>query len=217
MPSLSNRCVPRERLVSPASLLLLVLLFVFFPSVVNRNLHFIFPSVEKIDETTFYSIARTDRSGAFVHDMLLAHAYAFTEGNVYGGTCMNPPGVGNKHPPQDTVRLLHDMGWLARSTTFCVSHPPQESRYCTRSDLPFPRRYSLHACLAVFISPTNHTRESYYSKDRRLFNRRSRTTWRREPVQKTKSVPTQQSLLAPYSTIYSSELFQCASHHLFGS
>lgn len=34
-----------------------------------------------------YSVARTDRSGAAIADMLLAHAYAFNNNMIYGGAC----------------------------------------------------------------------------------------------------------------------------------
>jgi hypothetical protein len=37
--------------------------------------------------TVFYSVARPDRSGAIVGDMLIAHAYAFSQNLTYGGAC----------------------------------------------------------------------------------------------------------------------------------
>jgi hypothetical protein len=39
------------------------------------------------DERVFYSIAKTDRSGAAVADMLLAHAYGFANKIRYAGAC----------------------------------------------------------------------------------------------------------------------------------
>lgn len=36
-----------------------------------------------------YHLARTDRSGAVIHDMLLAHAYAYKNNLTYGGACSN--------------------------------------------------------------------------------------------------------------------------------
>lgn len=37
--------------------------------------------------------ARTDRSGATIHDMLLAHAYAFRRNQTYGGACSEEPPI----------------------------------------------------------------------------------------------------------------------------
>lgn len=37
----------------------------------------------------FFHQARSDRSGAVIHDMLLAHAYAYQQNRTYGGACAN--------------------------------------------------------------------------------------------------------------------------------
>ena len=39
------------------------------------------------ETTVFFSVARLDRFGAFVHDMLMAHQYAFEHNATYGGAC----------------------------------------------------------------------------------------------------------------------------------
>ena len=55
----------------------------------------------------YYSVARTDRAGATIHDMLLAHAYSFHQGAVYGGACCSRgwPFV----PRRASVQLLRTM------------------------------------------------------------------------------------------------------------
>lgn len=52
---------------------------------------------------TYYSRSRRDRSGSTLHDMLLAHAYAFVHGANYGGACL-PRMIA--HWKGDAVRLL---------------------------------------------------------------------------------------------------------------
>jgi len=51
---------------------------------------------EKIINTIiFYSRERGDRDGATLHDMLMAHAYAFYSNATYGGACLRPDQNGN--------------------------------------------------------------------------------------------------------------------------
>ncbi|EEC44560.1 predicted protein [Phaeodactylum tricornutum CCAP 1055/1] len=42
---------------------------------------------EKANNLTYYSILRKDRSGAAIHDILVAHAYCSANGLRYGGAC----------------------------------------------------------------------------------------------------------------------------------
>lgn len=62
-------------------------------------------SVAENRTTIYYSVARVDRSGSAIHDMLLAQAYAYQQGGVYGGACL-------RWLPsrRDTVRLLRETG-----------------------------------------------------------------------------------------------------------
>ena len=58
------------------------------------------------DKTAFFSMCRGDRSGAAVHDMLMAHAYAFSRNQTYGGACIQRH---SKHHSAQ-VKLVKDMG-----------------------------------------------------------------------------------------------------------
>lgn len=57
---------------------------------------------------TVYSYVRGDRSGAAIQDMLMAHAYAFSKGQIYGGACQRrefPDHV--IQPRKDLLQVLH--------------------------------------------------------------------------------------------------------------
>ncbi|GKY92172.1 hypothetical protein MPSEU_000188500 [Mayamaea pseudoterrestris] len=56
--------------------------------------------------SSFYSKARSDRSGAAIADMLLAHAFAFAHGLTYGGAC------GDAHDQylNETLNLIKAIG-----------------------------------------------------------------------------------------------------------
>lgn len=55
----------------------------------------------------FYSIAKTDRAGAVVVDMLLAHAYGYANNMTYAGAC---PVQGSLPYQEDTKLLIHAVG-----------------------------------------------------------------------------------------------------------
>jgi hypothetical protein len=58
--------------------------------------------------TVLYHEARGDRSGATIHHMLLAHAYAFQNKYIYGGACFTDPGSGFYVPDHET--LIESLG-----------------------------------------------------------------------------------------------------------
>jgi hypothetical protein len=64
--------------------------------------------------TVLYHQARTDRSGAVIHDMLLAHAYAYQQNLTYGGACYSNsnrnttlPHITEHEIMIETLRLSH--------------------------------------------------------------------------------------------------------------
>ncbi|KAL3927564.1 MAG: hypothetical protein SGBAC_013037 [Bacillariaceae sp.] len=69
------------------------------------------PQIELLRPTagrTVYSYVRGDRSGAAIQDMLMAHAYAFSKGQRYGGACQRrefPDHV--IQPRKDLLQVLH--------------------------------------------------------------------------------------------------------------
>jgi hypothetical protein len=101
-----------------------VLFFVVLSILVNHSQRYYLPAMDKhvprvvTSTTTYYSTARLDRSGAVIHDMLLAHAYAYEQGGTYGGACLENIPV---YPNQDCVRLLRDLGWLSALPFSCPS------------------------------------------------------------------------------------------------
>lgn len=121
-----------------AILMLLALLMVLFLSVVNQSLGYYYTpqkrtatgygnttleasaaaAVQQQHKTHFYSIARLDQSGSVIHDMLLAHAYAYDQGGVYGGACLHYLPF---YPRRDCVRLLRDLQWDAALAFRCPS------------------------------------------------------------------------------------------------
>jgi hypothetical protein len=81
-------------------------------SVVTWILHWsvtsnFFSSENKHIVTKYYSVARVDGSGCAIHDMLLAQAYSFREGGVYGGACLR---LLPFYPWHATVKLLQETG-----------------------------------------------------------------------------------------------------------
>ena len=68
----------------------------FLPSMKDTDM-FALSDRENVTRTSYveprviYSRARKDRSGAVIHDMLLAHAYAFAQNHttIYGGACVS--------------------------------------------------------------------------------------------------------------------------------
>ena len=50
-------------------------------------------STSTATNTIYYSKARSDRSGAFIQDMLMAHAYTYHKNITYGGACITNAGV----------------------------------------------------------------------------------------------------------------------------
>jgi len=81
-------------------LLLLVAVFLFIalansPSSIStailpselEDVNVQYDDISSSNNTTIYSAYRFDRSGAAVHDMLMAHAYAFSINKTYGGAC----------------------------------------------------------------------------------------------------------------------------------
>jgi hypothetical protein len=64
-------------------------------------------SAENQHVSTYYSVARVDRSGSAIHDMMLAQAYSFREGGVYGGACLR---LLPFYPRHATVKLLQETG-----------------------------------------------------------------------------------------------------------
>lgn len=67
------------------------------------------PHVDSKDlSVTVYSHCRQDRSGAFLQDMLFAHAYAFAHNYTYGGCCEQEDQPA-KHR-QDVQKLIRSLG-----------------------------------------------------------------------------------------------------------
>lgn len=62
-----------------------------------------YPAVVKTKPTVFYSQPRKDRSGAFLQDMLFAHAHAFSRNYTYGGCCELE---GETAPHHDIVQTI---------------------------------------------------------------------------------------------------------------
>ena len=56
-------------------------------------------------ESTIFSIARKDRSGAIVADMMLAQAYAFSKNKTYGGACEMEP-VLHRQSAEDLIAVI---------------------------------------------------------------------------------------------------------------
>jgi hypothetical protein len=68
---------------------------------------------ENVSRTFYYNPARTDRSGAFILDMLFAHAYGYHHNAVYGGVCTenwNQSSKKLKGRKETHERLIHAVG-----------------------------------------------------------------------------------------------------------
>mmetsp|Transcript_9704 Transcript_9704/g.17669 ORF Transcript_9704/g.17669 Transcript_9704/m.17669 type:complete len:318 (-) Transcript_9704:47-1000(-) len=70
-----------------------------------------------------YSNARPDRSGAFLQDMLFAHAYAFSKNYTYGGCCES----GEPATYRNDVQKLIDVLGLQNVLRFACPGPSDES------------------------------------------------------------------------------------------
>lgn len=120
MPSLSNRgrsgrrdqrvSSVAQRLTKQYIVLAVLVIFVLVMSIaVNHSTKDYLPAAaQEKQPMRYYSMARLDQSGAAIHDMLLAHAYAFHHGAVYGGACLRYLPF---YPRRESVRLLRDLGW----------------------------------------------------------------------------------------------------------
>ena len=79
---------------------------------------------------TIYSIARTDRSGSAIHEMLLYHAEAYARNTTYGGACVDRINWGVKQSTkrkyftarhEQRIKLLEDMGLADQLPMACPS------------------------------------------------------------------------------------------------
>jgi hypothetical protein len=65
--------------------------------------------------------ARSDRSGAVIQDMLLAHAYSLQQNQTYGGACFNETGI--HHHIQSHIRMIAALGLSHILKLACPSEP----------------------------------------------------------------------------------------------
>jgi hypothetical protein len=81
--------------------------------------------VPPIKNMVHFAEARSDRFGSVAHDMLLAHAYAFSHNLAYGGAC--PQVRSEKHPLQRARRRCFDRNAQALDMTKILHYgcPPQ--------------------------------------------------------------------------------------------
>lgn len=84
---------------------------VFFSIVVLNQVQYHKPPVvtekKELSTTTIYSQPRPDRSGAFLQDMLFAHAFAFAHNYTYGGCCEYNETAKYR---SDTLKLIESLG-----------------------------------------------------------------------------------------------------------
>ena len=79
----------------------------------------------------FFSQARTDRSGAVLQDMLLAHAYAFQQNQTYGGACATDAAkqrdeeTTQQQQQQDHWRMIEALGLRHVLKFACPTTDPQ--------------------------------------------------------------------------------------------
>lgn len=58
----------------------------------------------------FYSYARYDRSGAFIQDMLMAHAYCYNHNYTYGGSCLKTNNISTDYPYlYDNIQMIYKL------------------------------------------------------------------------------------------------------------
>ena len=70
-----------------------------------------FPSKMQSHDGKYYSVARYDRSGSVILDMLRAHAYAFSQNQTYGGACVCCAKKGRAKQQMPNVQaLLQELG-----------------------------------------------------------------------------------------------------------
>lgn len=93
--------------------------------------------VKERQRLVIYSVSRPDRSGAFVLDMLFAHAYAFATNSTYGGACDH--GVQAKHQ-NITKQLIFDLGLSSFLTCAC---PPLEAESASAQEKAYTRHVIL--------------------------------------------------------------------------
>jgi len=79
-------------------------------------------TTEQSNGGTLFHEARTDRSGATIHDMLLAHAYAFQQNQTYGGACATQPLV----HLQAHLQMIETLG-LGHVLRFACPDDPNET------------------------------------------------------------------------------------------
>jgi hypothetical protein len=83
--------------------------------------------VDTSDWPVWWSVARHDRSGAVIHDMLRAHAYAFSHNVTYGGACICCAYQDKKKKAQErkpaVEELITNVGW--GTTALRYGCPPQ--------------------------------------------------------------------------------------------
>uniref|UniRef100_A0A7S3PCC3 Uncharacterized protein n=1 Tax=Amphora coffeiformis TaxID=265554 RepID=A0A7S3PCC3_9STRA len=119
--------------------MLLVVLILFTPFTIGRciNTRLLqqqpLKSLEESElgtATTIYSIARTDRSGAAIHEMLLYHAEAYARNMTYGGACVDRIDWRVKQSTkrkyftarhEQRTKLLQDMGLADQLPLACPS------------------------------------------------------------------------------------------------
>jgi hypothetical protein len=64
-----------------------------------------------VPRTVYYNPARSDRSGAFILDMLFAHAYSYHHNAIYGGACAENWSLPKLKGKREThERLIHAIG-----------------------------------------------------------------------------------------------------------
>lgn len=86
------------------------------------------------ETAALYHQARTDRSGSVIHDMLLAHAYAFQQNRSYGGACSNTslPYLDEHHAMIEILGLSHVLKFAC---------PPFERSHEVTNDNMLTNRY----------------------------------------------------------------------------
>jgi len=79
------------------------------------------------NKRVFFSQARTDRSGAVLQDMLLAHAYAFQQNQTYGGACATDATKQTDEVWEDHSRMIEALGLRHVLQFACPTTDPQHA------------------------------------------------------------------------------------------